>query len=191
MDEQEKDLERYKTAIDLLKYEGEMLWQINTAFMLVHTIFLGFIAQAGMPKDCKFDDCNLILIIGGILGLALIIPWYGTFLRNSNYYHFRMAQAKHNEPKNFNLLTPDGKCFADGEKVKIDGDYYQLGPLSVWMKNKCALNWIIIVFTIIYLILITSGFPLCNCWRISIGSMVFLILFLVKSFYTKKEKNLN
>ena len=95
MDNDEKQFEKYKITIELLKYEGEMLWQIMAAYMLVNTVFLGFISQLAFKQTNDFKPhFQPICFFAGVFGLILIIPWLGTFLRNSDYYHFRMAQSK-------------------------------------------------------------------------------------------------
>ncbi|HCT94992.1 MAG: hypothetical protein A2X19_09505 [Bacteroidetes bacterium GWE2_39_28] len=155
MDKDEMELEKYKIAIDLLKYEGVMLWQIMSAYMIVNTVFLGFISQAAFKdyKDYTFHY-DPICFLAGIFGLILIVPWLGTFLRNSDYYHFRMAQSKKVEPDGWCLLRDNGEDFAKGREVQIEGKRYQIVCLGRLMRNKRAVYWMIALFGIIYSILI-------------------------------------
>lgn len=188
MDKEEKELEMYKVAIDLVRFEGEMLWQINNAFMVVHTIFISFIAITGFSVTMENENLNLPCFIGGILGIVLIVPWYGTFLRNSKYYHFRMAQAREIEPSGWDIIRGRAKQFADGKEVTID-EPYKMGFFSNWMKNKRALNWVISVFVIIYLILVSYGIKaIDNYIKIAIVLIGIIILSNIGSFILKQEK---
>ncbi|WP_440121717.1 hypothetical protein [Tenacibaculum sp. Ill] len=160
MNKKTEQIERYKVSIDLLRYEGEMLWKILSSYMIVNTIILGFITQIAY-KDIQNAVLTFypICFFAGILGLILIVPWLGTFLRNSNYYHFRMLQAKRNEPKKWRLLKHEGEHFAKGEQVEVYNQKIQIGSLGRLMRNKRAIYFIVGIFTLIYMTLIVLFGP--------------------------------
>jgi len=165
----------YGHAIDLLKYEGEMLWLILSACIVVNVLLVGFLAQCVIAKDADFEKVRVTCGIGGVIGFLLSIAWYGTFLRNSAYYKFRMWQAKELEDKSFELLNNKGFDFAEGKEVTINGEKFQLKGLSRYMKNKRAGAILIIVFAVIYIL--TTAY--C-CWyefidhlfKIAINSLI-------------------
>lgn len=151
--------EKYEAALNLLFYEGQMLWQIMTAFMLIHTVILGFISQIIYKGESINIFNNLPCFVGGVLGLILIFPWWGTFERNSDYYHFRMAQAKEAEPNDWKLLMDDGENFAKGNQVDIRGEKFQIGYRGRLMRNKKAVYIALWAFTSIYLLIIIFSCP--------------------------------
>jgi len=160
MDKKTDRIEKYKVAIELLRFEGEMLWKILSSYMIVNTIILGFIAQVTFEKiDKVVFSYYPICFIAGILGIILIFPWVGTFLRNSDYYHLRMAQAKKAEPKEWKLLKGKGEKFAEGGRVKILNESYQISCLGKLMRNKRAVYILVGIFGLIYLSLIVVFGP--------------------------------
>lgn len=152
----------YGHALDLLRYEGEMLWVILSACMVVNVLIVGFIAQTIADKDYCYFKGSLPCIAGAFLGIVLSIAWYGTFLRNSQYYHFRMAQAKQLENKNYPLLRKKGYKFSKGQKVFVGKQSFQLTGLSQYMQNKYAGHILIIGFVIIYILIILFCWPHFN-----------------------------
>ena len=155
MDKDELKIEKYKISIELLKYEGEMLWQIMSVYMVINTILLGFISQLAFKNSNEYSPMyHPICFSASVFGLIILLPWLGTFIRNSDYYFFRMAQAKESEPDEWNLLKKDGANFAKGNQVKIEKQSYQIGRLGRFMKNKQAVYCMIVLFAISYFILI-------------------------------------
>ena len=158
-EEENNETEKYQASIELLFYEGQMLWQIMSTFMVINTIFLGFVSSQLDFKTNSGFEYNLACFLAGIFGLLLLIPWWGTFLRNSDYYHFRMSQAKIAEPANWKLLKDNGESFAEGHKVKIGTKTHRISWFGRNMKNKRAIYWLISIFMVIYLSLIFSYGP--------------------------------
>ncbi len=112
------ELEKYKIAIDFLKFEATTLWQIFNAFFVAHAIFIGFVSTSFIEGK---QQNPIVLLISGFVGLLLAMLWYGTFHANSKWYYFRMnEQAKPAETafiecckdSKWSLLTKDGEKFA-------------------------------------------------------------------------------
>ncbi|HEX7414517.1 MAG TPA: hypothetical protein VF411_10785 [Bacteroidia bacterium] len=148
------ELEKYKIALDFLKFEATTLWTIFNAFFLAHAIFIGFVSTSFVEGKIQYP---YLLLFSGIVGLFLAILWFRTFHSNSNWYSFRMEQAKRDEKKfvdcikdkEWNLLTKDAEKFANSNSC--------LG-----IKNKCAGYSMITVFILIYLFII-----FCSVCKIS------------------------
>lgn len=149
----------YSHAIELLKYEGEMLWVILSACMVVNVLLVGFIAQVVSDPEYVYSDGSVRCEIGAVIGIFLSFAWYGTFLRNSSYYHFRMEQAKGYEDFAYPLLNNPGEDFANGKEVTVNGKKIRLGVFARVMKNKFAGHILIWSFIVIYSIVILHCWP--------------------------------
>ena len=142
----------YTHALDLLKFEGEMLWSILSVFLVVNTILIGFIGQYISTHEEKIaKEGSWPCFIGSVMGLILMVPFYGTFLRNSQYYKFRMEQAKALEDRQYPLLRKDGKKFSKGKMAKANGKNIRLSWIGREMTNKKAASWMIFLFAFAYL----------------------------------------
>ncbi|MCW3110274.1 MAG: hypothetical protein JWQ09_4780 [Segetibacter sp.] len=155
--ERNPDKDRYDQAIKLLLFEGDMLWKIVTAFMVVHTLFVGIIVQWLMKyKSSEELHLSIPCCVAGVMGLIMIIPWYGTFVRNTAYYNFRMKQAKFSEEYLNGLLKDEGERFAAGKYVTISDEEIRIPWAGRMMNNKVSIIWLIWIFIIIYLLIITG-----------------------------------
>lgn len=159
IEQEQKQAQAYSHALDLLKYEGEMLWQILGTYMVVNTLLIGFIGQAIITNPNFSTNGSWPCVFGGFFGLAMVIPWYGTFLRNSKYYRFRMDQARKLEDLQFPLLNGDGHLFAENNKVPGIEKPHHLHHISAWMRNKRAADILILSFVIIYFLAIVYCWP--------------------------------
>src|SRR5690349_3000755 len=121
--------QQYQAALEHLKFEGELLWQIFGAFLLAHTVFMAFLLQV-LNKPLPANHPGGFW--GSLVGLLLCLPWYSSFLRNSAYYDFRMAQARAAEPPTWHLLREAGQQFAEGECVTVDGKHHR----QPWLARK-------------------------------------------------------
>ena len=80
--------EKYEIIIELIKYESERLWQVFHLYLIAHALFLGLYFNLQAKSD--YHMVNFI----GILGILLCIPWAGGYFRHSQWYIFRMNDAK-------------------------------------------------------------------------------------------------
>lgn len=158
MSKEDPKLEKYKLALGLLTFEAQFLWTIFSTFLLVHAIFLGFIVQTAF-KENSFFNYNLPCFLAGIVGIILVMPWYGTFRRNSDFYILRMAQSRESEPEDWNLVAGVGQKFADGQKVTVDGKEYRINLWGRILRNKISVPLLIIIFTLVYISIIISSGP--------------------------------
>ncbi|MDN3585657.1 hypothetical protein QWY86_03195 [Pedobacter aquatilis] len=153
----------YSHAIELIKFEGEMLWTILSVFLVVNTILLGFIGQyIATNQTSVTENGSWPCLIGALMGLVLCIPFYGTFVRNSKYYKFRMEQAKAYEDPLFPLLRKQAKKFSEGKKAKANGKEMKLNWIAREMANKVAASWMIVLFVLAYLSILIYALPKCH-----------------------------
>ena len=147
-------LEKYKIGLDLIKFEGTLLWQIFNSFFIAHTIIIGFIATLYVQSK---NSNYILFLIAGSIGFIIAILWLGTFHRNSKWYYFRMLQVK-------NIEGEDWKCnqeyklsfLKEGEKVSKENPF---------LSNKNAGYVMITIFISIYIFIILWSFCklCCNC----------------------------
>ncbi|SIT34357.1 hypothetical protein SAMN05421788_1168 [Filimonas lacunae] len=163
MKDYDRRIKKYEMATQLLIYEGQMLWTILSAFLVTNTLLLGFVGQmVSNLKPLTFLS-NWPCFIAGILGFLLMIPWTGTFLRNSDYYHFRMEQAKEAEPEEYQLLRNRGELFAEGNRVVVNNKGIRIGHFACILRNKRAVYFLLGIFYVLYMfIIVTFGPWWCN-----------------------------
>jgi hypothetical protein len=156
-DEQSKGVDLYAAALEQTRYEGQLMWQIFGAFLLPHTVFLAFLLQTAFGSG-QINSYRPGVFFASIVGGLLCIPWAASYSRNSDYYTFRMAQAREAEPMNWNLLKGQGEQFSAGEKVRIADKTYRVNWLSRVLRTKRSVPLLISFFVIVYLgILVLNG----------------------------------
>ncbi len=153
-----EQIELYKTALEQVRYEGQLLWQIFNAFLLAHTVFVAFLLQATFGQQ-PIANSRPTVLVAGVIGLALCILWAATYLRSSAYYIFRMAQAREAEPPGWKLLKEAGEEFSSGRQVRIGANTYQATWLGRNLRTKRSVPLLIAVFAIIYLGIICISVP--------------------------------
>ncbi len=154
MNDDNKDLDPYQVILEHVRYEGQLLWQIYGNFLLVHTIFMAFLLQAAFGNSQATSGNRPGAVATSILGLILCIPWLATYLRASDYYAFRMAQARATEPWEWNFLKGAGQKFAEGKEVKIGEDKYRVSWLGRVLRTKYSARLPICAFALVYLIVL-------------------------------------
>jgi len=151
--------EAYKTALDLMVLETQDSWQTFSAFLLIHTIFLAFLLNSALGENpCTF---KLGAFIASILGLLLCIPWAVAYARTSSYVYFRIAQARSLEPADWNLIKGNGKAFAEGESITIEGKSYRMHWLARHLRMLYVLAIIIVIFSLVYITVLVLAGPWC------------------------------
>jgi hypothetical protein len=163
---QPNGLQKYQAALQLLQYEQQILWLIFGAFLLPHTVLVGFLLDSFLGGRAE-AAWHLGRFSVAVLGLLVSIPWFAAYGRNAAYYFFRMSQAKAAEPDNWHLLKVDGESFADGdqvtievrhkvtidgkEQVTIDGKKHQIPCFSRFFRTRWAIPVLMLFFPVIYL----------------------------------------
>jgi len=124
----------YTQALEQVRYEGQLLWQIFGAFLLAHSVFLAFLLQSAFSTPGAGFKPSVFY--PGLLGAFLCLPWFAAYTRSSDYYIFRMAQAKAMEPDGWNLIKGVGEQFAGGEAVVVAGRCYRVNWLGRTLRTK-------------------------------------------------------
>lgn len=147
---------KYSSALQLLFYEGEISWQMNV-------LFIGLNVGIGTIIGNSLDDIEkhrYLLSIFSIFGFLINIAWLGTFRRNNRYYHFRMAQARNAEPKEWKLLRKNGYKFSKGVEILIkekgiekNDQKHKLTSFEKRASNKFAIELSIWLFILGFLII--------------------------------------
>ena len=166
MNEDSTNIQEYLTALDQVKYEGQLLWHIFSSFLLTHTIFVAFLLHSSFGAT-TFFNYRIGSFVAGFVGLLLCLPWAGSYLRSSAYYIFRMAQAREKEPQNWDLIRNKGELFSAGEEVNIGNEPYEISGLAKVLRTKRSVPLLIIVFAFVYLFVIIASGP---WWKVTASS---------------------
>ncbi len=128
------------------------MWQSSQAFLVANTIIIAFISQSIFKTDGQIEfKPNWGIFTLSIIGVAISFLWLGTYIRRSKYYEFRMSQARQREPDSWNLVDGDGRDFAEGGYVVIDGKRYDLG-FGKMFKTRIVIIFFILLFILLYVI---------------------------------------
>ncbi len=152
----ESKIERYKSALELLFYEGQIAWQMNILFIALN-VGIGTIIGVFLDND---TSNYWPLIILSFLGSIINVAWLGTFWRNNKYYSFRMAQAREIEPRKWRLVRGRGYRFSKGREIQLDESglekddrVHQLSRFEKFFSNKNAIGVSIGLFIVSFIFL--------------------------------------
>lgn len=156
----------YRIALDEAHTEGALLWQVFAAFLVAHSVLVGFILSAFSQDPVSVRG----LLVGGVFGGVLCIPWYAAFSRSAAYYDFWLAVAARAEPPGIRLISGEGRRFAEGKSVKIVCDEHQIPWIGRQLRVKRAGAILILAFGAAYLFFV--GFSLGRIlWHIVLRSV--------------------
>lgn len=150
----------YRIALETMRYEGQLLWQIFVAFLVIHTVFVSFLFQS--LTDIKSIGLYPGRFFASLGGLTLCLPWIASYLRNVAHYRYHLARARLLENKGWHLYGDSGRDFSYGEKVKVGDEYHQLGWLARHVQSGRMIPPVIAVFVIFYMAVISyTGLITC------------------------------
>jgi len=150
MNDESKSMDSYTNALEQVRYEGQLLWQIFSAFLLAHTVFLAFLLQTAFGSG-RMNSYHPGVFLASVVGGLLCIPWAASYSRSSDYYTFRMAQAREAEPTGWNLLKGEGEQFSAGRSVKIGTQTHRVSWLGRVLRTKRSVPLLIAFFALVYL----------------------------------------
>ena len=140
----------YEHAIAHVHFEGQLIWQNFGTFLLPQTIFVAFLLPEAFGPAPKVG-----VAVAALLGFLLCIPWYASFVRASDYYRFRMGQAAHLEPPDWNIVGSRGQAFSSGERVQLpNGSTYQIRAVGRVLRTERSVSMLIGAFAVIYLVIL-------------------------------------
>ncbi|MFA6376885.1 MAG: hypothetical protein WCX69_05815 [Candidatus Paceibacterota bacterium] len=155
IDEIGEQIEKYKAAVELIKYYNDNLRRSISDFILAHTILFAFILTKVFDKDAR---PSISFLIVALFGFFLCVVWYGSATRFRAHRDLRFAQARAAEPEGWDLITGTGKDFSDGKQVRIGGKIFKMDWLSreIDRRDVKLLTW---GFAFIYLLIIWKNIP--------------------------------
>jgi hypothetical protein len=151
--------ETYKIALETTRYEGQLLWQIFSVFLAIHTLFSGFLLNAALT-DSPLSFSPRIFV-ACLIGLALCWPWLASYSRNVAHYRYHLAHARVLEPEGWDLYGGAGRDFSMGKAVKVGFGSYRLGWSARRVRSGRMIPPVILIFVIFYLTLLFYSGP----WR--------------------------
>ncbi len=152
-----RSVELYHEALEQMRYHGNTLWQMFTAFLLAHTLLLGFILQ--LTNSIQVARYHAPTFIASGAGVVLSAIWLIASLRFWDYYDFYLVLARAAEPSDRRLLA-DTRDFQEGRTVVVRGKGHRLGLLARVFRVRRATDWLIAMFVVVYL----SLFSLTGPW---------------------------
>lgn len=108
MVEDNKQVTKYKTAIEFMKFDREYLWKSASIFLIVHTVFLALIFQTIVGKTLVPGPMYGGNFTASCVGLTLCFVWYVINKRGLDIYRYRRIQVKNAEIEGWNLLEGNG-----------------------------------------------------------------------------------
>lgn len=158
MSEEKDNMARYQRVVEEVDRTGQLLWQIYGTFLLPQTIFLSFLLQTTLG-DFRALYFRPGPFFTALVGAFLCIPWAACFFRSSEYYIFRMAQAREAEPSGWNIINGDGEKFAEGKGVQAGGKQHRIGYLSRKLRTKSSAPLLITIFAAVYIVIAAISGP--------------------------------
>ena len=150
-----EEKEIYEKAHSTVLNETHTLWHLSQVFLVANTFLAGFIGTNFNEINTNSNNVGFFLI--SIIGFIVSVLWLLSYSRISNYYKFRIAQAKQREPEGWMLYKEDAYFFSEGIKIQIDDRSYGLGIGK--LSNLWILNLLPVVFIIFYCIVGYMSFP--------------------------------
>ncbi len=160
MQSDEERIEVFKIAHETMRYEGALLWQIFGAFLLIHTVFAGFLAQSEITaSSLEFRPGPFF---GAVIGLSLCIPWWASYSRNAAHYRYHLARLRELEPEGWHLYGGDGHAFSSGRRVTVFGETHELGWFAQRVRSGRMVPPVILVFCFVYAVILIATGPWWN-----------------------------
>lgn len=152
--------EMYKIALETMRYEGLLLWQIFAVFLAIQALFSGFLLQAVVNSQLLVY--NPKIWSAGFIGLFLCMPWYASYSRNAYHYRYHLARVRSLEPAGWHLYADEGQVFSAGKGVLVRGQLHKLRWYARLVRSGRMIPPVIILFMISYAIVILCSGP---WWR--------------------------
>lgn len=150
MDQKEGQIEKYKAAVELIKYYNDNLRRSISDFILAHTILFAFILTKNF--DAQTVRPNGMFFWVSFFGFVLCLFWYGNCARFRSHRDLRFAQARAAEPEGWNLISGAGKNFSSGKQVVVGGEKIKMS-LPGRLVDKIDIFILCLGFAVIYLII--------------------------------------
>jgi hypothetical protein len=151
----------YQTSIQLIAYQGQIIWRAFAALVAVNT---GLTVIAGAALKF-FPDLAIAIMLLALLGIAICAAWVIIIIREFHYYRFWYAWARHYEHSLLPeiQITTIGKIYGEGGTIPtnkyVPSDIERFSPLARTFNVHLLMKFVIIVYMLIYGLLIYTGWP--------------------------------
>jgi hypothetical protein len=151
----------YQTSIQLIAYQGQIIWRAFSALVAVNT---GLAAIVGAALKLFPNLATGIKVLAG-LGIAICVAWLIIIIREFHYYRYWYAWARHYERR----LSPEvqittiGKTYGEGGTIEANENVpnvERFGSLARTFNVHLLMKFVVLVYIGIYILLIlASGAP--------------------------------
>ena len=107
----------FELSVNYVLNDAEILWQSSHLFLLGNSILAGFIGTRIIGGIMR----NWETFILSSLGFLISVLWLLSYIRLSNYYKFRIDQAKQREPEGWMLFNGDAQEKEKQKEVFFEG----------------------------------------------------------------------
>ncbi len=153
MTDEEKAIIGYQSALQMISYEGQLIWRCFTATAMVNAfvILLGAAAAKLFPNLAgqKLIPC---------FGIATCICWLLAITRQYSSYAYWFAWARKLEAAHLGpvvQMMSQGAAFARGQAVLVGDQEQQMRWLGRWFKVQWLAYVIIVLYIVLYCLLFT------------------------------------
>ena len=150
----------YQTSIQLIAYQGQIIWRAFAALVAVNTglTVIGGAALKFFPELA----IGIMVIVLALLGIFICFAWFIIIIREFHYYRFWYAWARYYERK----LSPEvqittiGKTYGEGGTFPANENVptvERFTPLARLSSVHSLMKFVVIVYILIYFSLIYAG----------------------------------
>jgi len=153
MTDEEKAILGYQSALQMITYEGQLIWRCFTATAMANAVVL-VLGVAGAKLFPDLAGRNLI----PCLGIATCLCWLMAITRQYSSYAYWFAWARKLEAEHLGpvvQMMSKGADFARGRAVQVGDQEQQLSPLGRWFKVQWLAYVIIVFYIVLYCLLFT------------------------------------
>jgi hypothetical protein len=144
------DKEAYAEAMQMLRYEGTMLWQRFSAFLIAHGLFTALLSHAILDGRSR----SWLVVAGCLAGVLLCVVWLSTFARGNAFFDLRVAQATRFEATEWGIIGGTGKTFSEGGRVTSGTGTRRMPLIGRWRMR----HMVYVAISILALAYIALGF---------------------------------
>lgn len=153
MTDEEKAIIGYQSALQMIAYEGQLIWRCFAAIAMVNAFVL-LLGVAGAKLFPNLAGQKLI----PCLGIATCICWLLAVTRQYSSYAYWFAWARTLEAAHLGpvvQMMSSGATFARGQPVQVGDQEQQLSWLGRWFKVQWLAYCIIGLYIALYCLLFT------------------------------------
>jgi hypothetical protein len=127
----------------MINYEGRLVWAVFSAMLAANAFVVALVGSILR----LYPELTTLGKVLPWLGIALCVAWLLITVRQFGFYRYWFTWARHHESTMFGAapsMVRDGKMFADGESVKLNGESERLnwfGRLFEFSGSSTRLSW--------------------------------------------------